>query len=215
MLSSDEILARISCKEDDPQRLCIVPDPSERIGERSGASVDLRLGRWFKSFKQTRTKFVSLAGPAAAPRTRSKRSASSDEVTSTEASRTREHFVPFGQSYVLHPGRFVLGATLEWIKFPATLAGYVTGKSGIGRHGLVIETAAGIHPFFSGCLTLELANIGEVPLEIFPGMEICQVFFHRTAEVVDPKPGKFSGSRKPGLRTPKADAIFERLREGN
>jgi dCTP deaminase len=214
MLSSSEILARLSCKDDDAERLCIVPDPSERIAARAGASVDLRLGRWFKSFKQTRTKFVSLAGSAERRGSHAPRKATRNEALPTEASRTREHFVPFGDSYVLHPGRFVLGATLEWIKFPATLAGYVTGKSGIGRHGLVIETAAGIHPFFSGCLTLELANIGEVPLEIFPGMEICQVFFHATAAVADPNPGKFSGSRKPGLRTPKPDSVFERLREG-
>jgi dCTP deaminase len=77
----------------------------------------------------------------------------------------RQHFVPFGQKFVLHPGRFALGSTLEWLRLPATMSGYVTGKSSLGRHGLIIETAAGIHPSFSGCLTLELANVGEVPLE--------------------------------------------------
>src|SRR3546814_13637367 len=103
--------------------------------------------------------------------------------------------MPFGSNYVLHPGRFVLGVTLEWLRLPASLSGYVTGKSSLGRHGLVIETAAGIHPQFSGCLTLELATVGEVPLEIYPGMPICQIFLHRTQAGEEREPDRFSGRK--------------------
>lgn len=203
MLSAAEIAAALrgDCKPD--ERLTVVPwpDPDEIAG-RGGTSIDLRLGRWFKSFKQTRTNSVSLVGPAP------------DALDApTEMSRTKQHFVPFGDSYVLHPGRFVLGATLEWLRLPAGLSGYVTGKSSLGRHGLVIETAAGLHPHFSGCLTLELANVGEVPLEMFPGMKICQIFLHRTAPCDLSSLGAFSGRRKPMLTPPKTDAVFERLRE--
>src|SRR5208337_2691628 len=95
-----------------------------RIERRAATSIDLRLGRWFLSFKQTRTKSVSLMGEGAG---------------SSFGSRTRQHFVPFGEYYVLHPGCFVLGATLEWLGLPAGISGYVTGKSLLGRHGLVIE----------------------------------------------------------------------------
>ena len=115
---------------------------------------------------------------------------------------------------MLHPGRFVLGVTLEWLRLPSTMSGYVTGKSSLGRHGLIIETAAGIHPGFSGCLTLELANIGEVPLEIYPGMAICQIFLHRLEATQHTGEGQFSGSRKPILSSPKTDSVFEKIRGG-
>jgi dCTP deaminase len=100
------------------------------------------------------------------------------------------------------------------LRLPGCLSGYVTGKSSLGRHGLVIETAAGIHPHFSGCLTLELANVGEVPLEIYPGMEVCQIFLHRITPCEASAMGHFSGRRKPALPPPRADDIFQKLRDG-
>jgi dCTP deaminase len=128
------------------------------------------------------------------------------------AMRTSEHFVRFGDNFVLHPGRFVLGVTMEWLTLPRTLSGYVSGKSSLGRHGLVIETAAGLHPGFSGCLTLELANVGEVPIVISPGMEICQIFLHAIDKHECEDTGAFSGQRKPAISLPRADGIFDRLR---
>ena len=199
MLSAVEIADALEGANGE-ERLTVVPWPKRAEVLRKGeTSIDLRLGRWFRSFKQTRTPSVSLAG---------KKPAAGQPV---ETSRTNQHFVPFGVSYVLHPGRFVLGVTLEWLRLPPGLAGYVTGKSSLGRHGLVIETAAGIHPQFSGCLTLELANVGEVPLEIYPGMPICQIFLHRTKAGEERERDRFSGQRKPVLSPPKADDVFDRL----
>jgi dCTP deaminase len=129
--------------------------------------------------------------------------------------KTNEHFVRFGKNFVLHPGRFVLGVTLEWLSLPRTLSGYVSGKSSLGRHGLVIETAAGLHPGFSGCLTLELANVGEVPVAISPGMEICQIFLHNVDACESDDRGAFSGQRKPALSLPKQDETFDMLRAGD
>jgi dCTP deaminase len=139
------------------------------------------------------------------------RKGSQDELNDIEASRTKQHFVAFGEKFVLHPGSFVLGVTLEWLRLPPALSGYVTGKSSLGRHGLVIETAAGIHPNFSGCLTLELANVGEVPIEISPGMQICQIFLHRLKKAGPAETGAMSGQRKPSLPTPKVDPVFEKI----
>lgn len=201
MLSADQIADALNLEPGDPDRLSVVPRPDDAtLRQRSATSIDLRLGRWFRSFKQTRAQAYPLAVT---------QGGSSD--LSTEVSRTKQHFVPFGKKFVLHPGRFVLGATLEWLQLPAGLSGYVTGKSSLGRHGLVIETAAGIHPHFSGCLTLELANMGEVPLAIYPGMSVCQIFLHRTAAGSSVDLGMFSGRRKPVLSPPKEDDIFTRL----
>lgn len=201
MLSAEQIIEALGGEGD--ERLTVVPAPDiEALGNRGATSIDLRLGRWFRSFKQTSTKSVSLVALPA-----DERSGAAQE------SPTKQHFVPFGSSYVLHPGRFVLGVTLEWLHLPRTISGYVTGKSSLGRHGLVIETAAGLHPMFSGCLTLELANVGEVPLEIYPGMNICQIFLHRTVRCEAENRGEFSGRRKPMLKSPSVDPIFDRLKD--
>lgn len=198
MLSAPELLKRVT--SEDPDRLTIIPSPAAELSkEKSATSIDLRLGRWFRSFKQTHTPSCSLAPTA---------------LSSSEHRRklpTKQHYIPFGKKFVVHPGSFILGATLEWISLPSNLAGYVTGKSTLGRHGLVIETAAGIHPGFSGCLTLELANVGEIPLEIWPGMEVCQVFIHEIAGVEATDKGVASGFRKPALPDQRKDDAFERL----
>lgn len=201
MLNADEICAALKPKRRRAEpSLTIVPSPDpEVLSKRGGASVDLRLGRWFRSFRQTAVESFSLVGP-------------DPSRPVSKVSRTRQHFVPFGTKFVLHPGRFVLGATLEWLKLSGDLTGYVTGRSSLGRHGLIIETAAGIHPGFSGCLTLELANVGEVPLEIYPGMHICQIFFHQMTKEAFTVAGSLSGSRKPILRDPVPDEIFQKLR---
>lgn len=201
MLSCDEILAAIESPLSPESKLSVIPKPRrEEILSRGAASVDLRLGRWFRSFKQTRTPYFSLATDS-----------DEEDGDSKMVFKTRQHFVPFGDKFVLHPGAFVLGVTLEWLKLPGMLSGYVTGKSSLGRHGLVIETAAGIHPGFSGCLTLELANVGEIPLEIRPGMKICQIFFHRTTPCETETPGTISGRRKPHLPSPRLDPIFKKI----
>lgn len=204
MLSSNEILTALDADVDAAERLTVVPCPDrEAIRQREATSIDLRLGRWFRSFRQTQTRSVSLVAQAGGGL----------RDGTAEKSPTKQHFVPFGDHYVLHPGRFVLGVTLEWLQIPPCFSGYVTGKSSLGRHGLVIETAAGIHPSFSGCLTLELANVGEVPLQIYPGMTICQIFLHRTEPGRGGNLGDFSGRRKPILKSPPFDPIFHKLRE--
>lgn len=201
MLSAKDISDALSLDQDNDKKLTVVPAPDlDALSKRGATSIDLRLGRWFRSFKQSQYGSVSLVGRA------------SDEPEDKAAgSRTKQHFVPFGEKFVLHPGRFVLGVTLEWLRLPGCLSGYVTGKSSLGRHGLVIETAAGLHPKFSGCLTLELANVGEIPLEIEPGMQICQIFLHETTATDAEDIGKFSGQRKPLLSAPRADDVFRQL----
>lgn len=204
MLNASEIVSRLRLESGNPDRLSIVPCPQlERLEDRSGTSIDLRLGRWFRSFKQSQNDHFKLFRDPSA----------SKALPDPGGLRSKEHFVRFGSEFVLHPGRFVLGVTLEWLTLPSTLSGYVTGKSSLGRHGLVIETAAGLHPNFSGCLTLELANVGEVPLSISPGMEICQIFLHKTKGGKERNPGTFSGQRKPSIRMPSEDQVFDRLRD--
>lgn len=84
----------------------------------------------------------------------------------------------FHEFVILHPGQLLLCSTLEYIRIPTKLCGYVIGRSSWGRLGLIIATATFVNPDFRGCLTLELANIGEVPLFLYPGLRICQLILH-------------------------------------
>lgn len=183
----------------DRQGISVIPSPDVDELDQSGeAAISLRLGRWFLSMKQTSEPFLDVITDV--------------DRDSPESRISKRHFVPFGEHFVIHPGRFVLGSTLEWIRLPSNLSGYVAGKSGWGRRGIVIETAAGVHPAFSGCLTLEITNLGEIPVRLRPGMQICQLFVHAvTGEVVNSRT-PLAGRRRPVLGRVKADKVFDRLR---
>jgi dCTP deaminase len=101
---------------------------------------------------------------------------------------------------------------LEWIRLPRNLAAIVTGKSSWGRRGLIIATATGVHPGFSGCLTLEITNLGEIPIKIRPGIHICQLFVHKmVSETVDADKSRFAVSRKPKFSRIEMDAFAKQL----
>jgi len=186
---------------DDP--LLITPTPDLKELQKSGAaSVDIRLGCWFLACRPSRTGLLDVYENRA-------------DVPS-EAKLTKSYYVPFAEGFVLHPKAFVLGVTLEWIRLPADRSATVIGRSSWGRHGLIIATATGVHPGFTGCLTLELSNIGEIPIMIKPGTTICQIFIHEVAGG-DPKlvdRSSFIGRRKPTLGAIELDETAKRLAKG-
>lgn len=91
-----------------------------------------------------------------------------------------EIIVPFGTPFYLHPGSMVLGATFEYICLPQSLEASIEGRSSWARLGLIIATAVTIEPGFKGCITLELANISEVPITLYPGIRIGQLICRNT-----------------------------------
>ena len=122
------------------------------------ASVDLKLGASFRVFHNHRLPAIDLAEP---PR----------NVT--------EHVqVDDGQSFVIHPGEFVLGNTVERVSMPDDLVARIEGKSSLGRLGLIVHATAGfVDPGFSGTLTLEITNLTRVPIVLWPGKPIAQLSF--------------------------------------
>ena len=86
----------------------------------------------------------------------------------------RRFNVAFGNQFTIHPGQFLLGSTLEYLRVPRNLAGQVLNRSSWARNGLLVATAVSVHPGFTGVLTLELVNSGTVPLELVTGSRICQ-----------------------------------------
>ena len=198
ILRADRIAALLDRTDADP--LVITPKPDLHALRQSGAaSVDLRLGTWFASLKQASNPYLRI------------------DQKDLGAKITKTHFVPFGDEFILHPMTFVLAVTLEWIRLPSNLAAYVVGKSSWGRCGLIIATATGVHPGFFGCLTLELSNVGEIPIAVKPGYPIGQLFFHTVEHSTDPEAtpvlsrSTFGGSRRPLFKTIKLDPFAERL----
>jgi dCTP deaminase len=165
-------------------RLVIMPYYDDKpVG---AASWDLHLGNWFRVAKRTAWSRVNLA-----------------VKTERETMRREgqyETYVRFGQEFVLHPGDFALGISLEYVSLPGDLMAFVEGKSSLGRAGLLIATATQVAPGFKGCIVLELVNAGTVPLIVRPGMPVAQLVFHTTDRQLPPEwcyTGQFSCQVKP------------------
>jgi len=144
-------------------RLVITPllDKSQ-IGP---ASVDLRLG---SGFIEARRRDAHVIDP-------------SDAKPISNLITEDRYEVPLGESLYIHPGQFLLGATFEFIRLPTNLGGQVLGRSSWGRLGLMVATAVTVQPGFGGCLTLELQNLGSVPIRLFPGLRVAQIMLWQSS----------------------------------
>lgn len=154
--------------EDRNKRLIVTPilDRQKQIDD-SSAAIDIRLGTKFIVPQRASVALLDVRR----------------EHFNKEFSESVEMvYIPYGEPLTLHPGHFVLGNSIEYFKFPKYLSGYVVSRSSWGRMGLVVATAIGIHPGFFGVLCLELTNSAEVPISLYPGLSIAQVFFHEVKE---------------------------------
>jgi len=121
------------------------------------------------------------------------------------------------QPFILHPGEFVLGQTLERVTLPDDLVARLEGKSSLGRLGLLIHSTAGfVDSGFSGNLTLELSNVANLPITIYPGMKIGQISFFRLSTPAERPYGSTArGSKYQGQRGPTASRFFEEFSGGD
>lgn len=107
-----------------------------------------------------------------------------------------------GEDFILHPGQFALGSTIERITLPAHLAARLEGKSSLGRVGLLIHAAGFIDPGFSGQITLELSNVSPLPIKLWPGMAIGQLCVMHMSTPASVPYGPERGSRYQGQHGP-------------
>ncbi len=111
--------------------------------------------------------------------------------------------IPDNDAFILHPGEFVLGSTLESVKIPTDLVARVEGRSSIGRLAVVVHATAGfIDPGFQGQITLELSNLGRLPVKLYPGMRISQVVLHTMTSPAERPYGPDRGSKYFGQSGP-------------
>ncbi len=148
------------------------------------SSVDVRLDGLFRVFDNTKYTHIDPA-------------LRQDELTSLVEPAA-------GEPFVLHPGEFVLGSTLEVCSLPDDLAGRLEGKSSLGRLGLLTHSTAGfIDPGFSGHITLELSNVANLPITLWPGMKIGQLCLFRLSSAAEnPYGSSVVGSKYQGQRGP-------------
>lgn len=108
-----------------------------------------------------------------------------------------------GEAFVLHPGAFALGSTSERVKIPADLVAQVNGRSSIGRLGVIVHATAGfVDPGFEGQITLELSNVGPLPVRLYPGMRIAQIVLCRMSSAAEIPYGEARGSSYQGQQGP-------------
>jgi dCTP deaminase len=152
------------------------------------SSVDLHVDAEFRVFRNNRYPFIDVK--------------QAQDLTELVEVKPDEPFI-------LHPGEFVLGSTLERVAIPDDLVARLEGKSSLGRLGLLIHSTAGyVDPGWDGYLTLELSNVANLPITIYPGMKIGQIsFFQLTTPADTPYGG--AGSKYQGQRGPTASRIHE------
>jgi dCTP deaminase len=155
------------------------------------SSIDLHVDRTFRVFRNNRYPFI--------------------DVTKEQADLTELVEVPDGEPFVLHPNEFVLGSTLERVVLPDDLVARLEGKSSLGRLGLLIHSTAGyVDPGWDGYLTLELSNVANLPITIYPGMKIGQISFFRLTTAADVPYGSSRSTNKyQGQQGPTASRFFE------
>ena len=148
VLSDTDIL-----KEIKKGHVKIVPFNEERV---QPSSVDLTLKNSFRVFSHQHAALIDPKEPV---------STYTDEIK-----------IKDGKPFIIHPGDFVLGSTEEFVEIPIDMVARIEGKSSLGRLGIIIHATAGfVDPGFKGDLTLEISNVGKIPVALYPGMRIAQL----------------------------------------
>ena len=168
----------------------IVIDPLDG-GDIQPSSVDLRLDRWFRVFRNHKLGHIDVKENL-------------EELTELVVTEEDEPFI-------LHQGEFVLGSTLERVALPNDIVARLEGKSSLGRLGLLIHSTAGfVDAGFDGQLTLELSNVANLPITLYPGMKIGQIsFMQMTTEAENPYGTGRLGSKYHGQRGPMPSRYWE------
>ncbi len=167
--------------------------PAPNFASQLGSCmIDLQLGNTFRVFNHSKTPYLDPQDPK------------------TLKAATAEVVMRNGEPFILHPGEFVLAMTREYVEMPDDLTGRLEGRSSIGRMGVVVHsTAANIECGFRGNITLELANMGRIPVMLYPGMRICSLSFEQLTSPADVPYYKKKGAKYVGQKKPEASKIAQ------
>src|SRR3954454_10180909 len=155
------------------------------------SSVDVRVDSLFRVFHNARYPFI--------------------DVKQQQEDLTELVEIDGERPFILHPGEFVLGSTLERIQLPDDLVARWEGKSSLGRLGLLIHSTAGfVDPGWDGHVTLELSNVANLPITIYYGMKIGQLSFVQLTEpAANPYGSGALGSKYQGQKGPTPSRYYQ------
>jgi dCTP deaminase len=184
MVLSDRTIRRLI----DEGRIGI--DPYE-AGLLQPSSLDVRVDRYFRVFRNSRYPFI--------------------DVKQAQEELTELVEIEDDTPFILHPGEFVLGSTLERVRLPDDLVARLEGKSSLGRLGLLIHSTAGfIDPGWDGHVTLELSNVANLPITIYHAMKIGQLSFVQMTEPAETPYGSDGlGSKYQGQKGPTPSRYYK------
>ncbi|MBF4468282.1 MAG: dCTP deaminase [Methanobrevibacter arboriphilus] len=176
-------------------------DPLEDFEKQiQPSSVDLRIGNEFKGFKIIKKPFIDPKDPE-------------DLDSYMDSMHIKE-----GESFIIHPNEFALATTYETVKIPDNLVARVEGRSSMGRLGITMHVTAGyIDPGFEGKITLEISNIGKMPVALYPGQRACQIVFETMTSSAEKPYGhperdsKYMGQTRPESSRIKQDYELRKI----
>ncbi len=156
------------------------------------SSMDLHLGSVFKLYEHSKFALLDPKNPE------------------SFKGNTRTVQVEAGEPFIVQPGEFVLGVTMEKITVPDDLVVRVEGRSSLGRLGIIVHSTAGfVDPGFSGTITLEISNLNRLPVALYPGMRVCQVAFEEMSSPAARPYHKKPGSKYQGQSLPEESRLSD------
>jgi dCTP deaminase len=186
VLGRGEIVARLQSRN-------LIISPILTTDQIGAASIDLRMGN---VVLMVRARGSSHVDPSELKEMTQKGTAHEIEVGRQQKHERYE--IPYKTKFLLHPGSLGLVPTLEWLKLPDDLLGTVTARSSWAREGLSIATATLIEPGYHGIVTLELSNLGQIPVALYPGLKLAQIaLFKAKGSTRRPSRGQFELSFEP------------------
>jgi len=163
------------------------PDLSVQLGS---CSLDLRLGNVFRVFEHSRHPYIDLK----------------ERIDLNDM--MRKVVVPEGEPFIMQPGEFVLATTLETIELADDILGRLEGRSSLGRLGIIVHSTSGVFdPGWVGKATMELGNLGRMPVALYPGMRICAFTFELLTSPAKVPYNKRPTSKYIGQMEPEASKI--------
>jgi dCTP deaminase len=174
-------------------RIRVSPElPPEQFGS---CSVDFRLGHVFSVFEHSRHAYIDLRD----------RTAIQDLMSTVE--------VKDGEAFVLQPREFVLAITEEHLELADDVLGRLEGRSSLGRIGIIVHGTAGLFdPGWRGKATLELSNLGRMPVALYPGMRICSMTFEQLSTPSSTPYYKKASNKYAGQQSPLASKLAGELK---
>ncbi len=178
-------------------RIKITPEPN-LVVQLGSCSIDLHLGNNFRVFKHSRYPYIDLKSQVEVDKLM-------EEIT-----------IPEGQTFIMQPGDFALASVAENLQLADDILGRIEGRSSLGRLGIIVHGTASIFdPGWNGVPTMELGNLGVMPVALYPGMRICAFTFEEVSSAVEVPYHAKPGNKYYGITKPVASKLSEEVSDKN